>query len=84
MAIDSPVAFGAMRIESVVNVIRYGSELLVKSALEDSVLLELSNRAPHDVSDSSGDQAEMKFQFKSKKKIITGVGPSAIITNQSH
>jgi hypothetical protein len=73
LAIDAPVAFGAVRVQRVVDVVRYGGELLVQPTLEDAVLLELTHRAPHDVGDGGSDQAEMKFQFKSKKKIITGV-----------
>lgn len=57
-----------MRIQRVVDIIRDGCQLLVQSTLEDAVLLELADRAPHDVSDGGSDQAEMKFQFKSKKK----------------
>lgn len=43
LAIDTPVSFGSVGVQSVVDVIRNGSELLVQPTLKDAVLLQLAD-----------------------------------------
>ena len=45
------------------------ADVFVESALEVATLLQFAHGAPHDVGNGRRDQAEMKFQFKSRKRV---------------